>query len=155
MQSREARATIRACTSIDINVEIMFQLQDHFNGTVVHILLSSCIGYIATYAWRSPIFVVPADYAKRPVLSTDFQTACSLSYCLGYALGKPLGVSLFTSAWGVKHKAKLVIVTQVVSVTTCKLQTQNVSSHDPTHTHTRARAPARARTPLAAFLMSV
>ena len=93
-----------------------------FDRTVVHLAVATCVGYVASYAWRAPwIGVLPASYAERPVLGTDFQTACSLSYCLGYAVGKPLGVSLFSSKWGAAHKTELIIALQVVSGSLCGL----------------------------------
>lgn len=92
------------------------------DGTVVRLVLAASLGYVGSYAWRSPwIGVIPADYAERKVLSIDFQTFTSLCYCIGFALGKPIGISLFSSKWGASNKTKLIIGLQILSGTLCSL----------------------------------
>ena len=97
------------------------------NGSVVYLGIVSSLGFTATYFWRYPIFMLPADILSTPVVtaniggtstSLDLQACFSLAYIGGMGSSKFAGMRLIASDFFFRNRLAVICALAVFTMIT-------------------------------------
>ena len=82
--------------------------------------IALAISYSATYFWRFPIFVLPLDTLEQTVFTlggkdVDLQTSYSLALTLGFGTAKVSAMSIMSSPFFYRNRAKFILCTMWTS----------------------------------------
>ena len=72
------------------------------------------LGYSLAYFWRYPIFILPDDILRAPVVAVagrrlDLRACFSLAFILGFGAGKPPAMRFMASRFFFRHRRRMLL----------------------------------------------